>query len=312
MYSLPSIALGLFIGLFFNSSIIGSHSTSTVIVTELYDSLCFHCSSLQVHEDFIRSLGITPIIRRVDYRSYEGAFLVSKYGIKELPTIIISNIEGHPDLESVYSAHGNIETDGNYVFRFSIALDNFFYERFNSKGELVAVNTNSINLTGKQSRGGEEALVSVVIFNEFACESCNLSNVIIDSLLLRGDVKFYFKHYPLDSSCNSETDQVHVNSCTASMASECAAKQGKFWEYHDLLFNANDLSTAALKGYALQLGLNADEFNNCLDSNETLPIIMRDINEGFSAGVIGVPMFYVNNKPVIGLQPLSFFNSLID
>jgi protein-disulfide isomerase len=177
---------------------------------------------------------------------------------------------------------------------------------------LILVNTGNINVSGKQARGNPNASISIIEFGEFLCESCNISRIVTDALIGTGKIKVYFKHYPLDSSCNSETNQARDGSCRSSLAAECAAKQEKFWEYYDLLFDNQNFSEWSLKNHAERIGLNMSDFNQCLNNNETMSIVLQDIKEGFSAGVIGTPMFYINGKVVIGLQPLSVFMDIIE
>jgi protein-disulfide isomerase len=104
----------------------------------------------------------------------------------------------------------------------------------------------------------------------------------------------------------------------AAQAAECAADQGKFWEYHDLLFakqngeNVGTFTKDNLTAYAKELGLDSAKFDPCLKNDETLPRVAADTQEGRSAGVSGTPTFFINGKPLVGAQPLSVFQSQID
>ena len=124
-----------------------------------------------------------------------------------------------------------------------------------------------------------------------------------------------FRHFPLPS---------HINAQGAAVASECANLQGKFWQYHDLLFkngmaDGTGLAVADLKKYADSLGLNSgtlgfskNKFNQCLDSNATLNFVTGDQKDGSAAGVSGTPTFYINGKQLVGAQPFSAFQAAID
>jgi protein-disulfide isomerase len=98
----------------------------------------------------------------------------------------------------------------------------------------------------------------------------------------------------------------------ASEAAECANKQGKFWQMHDLLFNSGEkLDIDSLKSYAKKIGLNSNKFDQCLESGETAEIVSADKSQCASAGVSGTPTFFINGKMLIGAQPYEQFKNLI-
>ncbi len=86
----------------------------------------------------------------------------------------------------------------------------------------------------------------------------------------------------------------------AAQAAECANQQGKFWEYHDKLFqvwsgeNVGTYTKVKLKQYAADIKLDANTFNTCLDGDQTLAIVQADINEATRMGVRATPTFFVN------------------
>ena len=92
-----------------------------------------------------------------------------------------------------------------------------------------------------------------------------------------------------------------------------------FWEYHDLLFeNQDSLDTASLKAYASQIGLDTDEFNNCLDKNQAKAEVDKETKQATAAGGRGTPYFVVINNDngatqvVSGAQPWSSFENAIN
>jgi protein-disulfide isomerase len=117
------------------------------------------------------------------------------------------------------------------------------------------------------------------------------------------DVRFVFKQMPLP---------IHPDAFKAAQASVCADEQGKFWEYHDILFSANDLSEQALKKYAVDLGLKTDEFNTCLVSEASATGVRRDMQEARQFDVQGTPTFFVNGRLIRGLKSLEDFRNVID
>jgi len=117
-------------------------------------------------------------------------------------------------------------------------------------------------------------------------------------------VKIVYKDFPLP---------IHPNAQKAAEASRCAAEQGKYWEYHDLLFaNSNALEPANLKKFAADLTLDTAKFDACLDSGKYAQAITKDVAEGNRAGVSGTPAFFINGRFLSGAQPFSAFQEAID
>jgi protein-disulfide isomerase len=116
-------------------------------------------------------------------------------------------------------------------------------------------------------------------------------------------VRVVFKQMPLS---------IHPNAFKAAQASLCAARQGKFWEYHDLLFSSTDMSGGSLLEYAARTGLPATEFAACLDSDESRAAVLRDMQEARRANVQGTPTFIINGKLLRGVTTLENFKSAID
>ena len=113
-----------------------------------------------------------------------------------------------------------------------------------------------------------------------------------------------FRDYPLG---------FHDRAQPAAEAAQCANEQGKFWEYHDKLFeNQQALQDSNLKQYAVDLGLNAESFGECLDSGRFSDDVTQDMREGTSVGVRGTPAFFVNGRFLSGSQPFDAFAKIID
>ncbi len=155
-------------------------------------------------------------------------------------------------------------------------------------------------------RGSDTAKVTITEFSDFQCPYCGNAQPVLEEILknYQGKVKLVYKHFPL---------QFHQYAEKAAEASECAADQGKFWEYHDLLFgNQDSLTKSDLKNYAEQIGLDMDKFNSCLDSGIMAERVKNDLNEGIKLGVSGTPAFFINGQKVIGAQPYFVFQSAIE
>jgi protein-disulfide isomerase len=104
----------------------------------------------------------------------------------------------------------------------------------------------------------------------------------------------------------------------AAEAAECASDQNKFWEYHDLLFasqngeNQGAFSKDNLKKLAVQLGLDAKAFNDCLDTGKYTQIIQQQTALARQIGVQSTPSFVINGTPLVGGQPFEAFQQIIE
>jgi len=156
--------------------------------------------------------------------------------------------------------------------------------------------------------GPEDAPVTIIEFSDFQCPFCSRFFVQTYPQIKQeyeGQVRFVYRDFPLTS--------IHENAQKAGEAAECADEQGKFWDYHDTLFNNNSaLDDASLKSYASQVGLDTATFNQCLDSGKYTEEVQKDYQEGISYGVTGTPAFFINGVTVIGAQPYANFKAAID
>ena len=128
-----------------------------------------------------------------------------------------------------------------------------------------------------------------------------------------GKVRFVLRNFP-----------VHGDPAVKlAEATLCAGDEGKFWEYHDKLWETFSTSSeqaatgvdalvSGLKGYASDLGLDTAAFNDCLDSDKYLSQVTKDAQDAQSYGVTGTPAFFINGQPVSGAQPFSVFQQAID
>ena len=100
----------------------------------------------------------------------------------------------------------------------------------------------------------------------------------------------------------------------SAQASECAAEQDAFWAYHEILFErfGQILNTENLKQYAVELGLDTNAFNTCLDSGRYSELINTQMQMAGIIGVRGTPTFLINDVGVSGAQPFEVFQRIID
>ena len=104
----------------------------------------------------------------------------------------------------------------------------------------------------------------------------------------------------------------------AGEASECAAEQDAFWEYHDYLFdqqageNRGAFDKENLKQFALDMGLDSEAFDECLDTGRYAETVQGESNAARQIGVQSTPTFLVNGQPIVGAQPFDVFQQVIE
>jgi protein-disulfide isomerase len=144
---------------------------------------------------------------------------------------------------------------------------------------------------GYPSIGPENAPVTIVEFADFQCPYCAQSASTLNQALARypGKVRVVFRNFPLS---------FHTYAQKAHEAAECANEQGKFWQYHDVLFaNQGALGVDDLKRYAAGVGLDGERFSQCLDTGKYAEKVRKDYEEGARYNVRGTPTFFINGKP---------------
>jgi protein-disulfide isomerase len=155
-------------------------------------------------------------------------------------------------------------------------------------------------------KGPEKAPVTIVEYTDFQCPYCSRVQTTLDKIFVdyKDKVNLVFKDFPLD---------FHKDAKGAHNAALCAQDQGKFWEYHDVLFkNQQKIGGEDLKKYATDLGLDMAKFTACVDSKAHEKTILANIQEGQSLGVTGTPCYFINGRALKGAQPYEQFKALID
>ena len=118
-----------------------------------------------------------------------------------------------------------------------------------------------------------------------------------------GKIRLVHKDFPVPT---------HKGALPAAEAARCAAAQGAFWPYHDLLYlSVPDFSRNDLVGYAARLSLDRERFATCLDTHQFRQDIETDVKEGRALKLRGTPTFLVNGQPLEGAQPIEAFRDAI-
>jgi protein-disulfide isomerase len=165
-----------------------------------------------------------------------------------------------------------------------------------------------VDIAGRPYLGPADAPVTMIEFTDYQCTFCKRYFELRYPFLLEeyGDkLKYVVLHFPLS--------QIHPQAEVAAQAAECAGDQGKFWEYHNVLFQNNTaLGRQDLFRYAELLGLDMGRFEQCLVSGEKAQVVYDNMVEAVKAGVTGTPTFFVNGRILVGAQPLAIFKAHIE
>lgn len=161
-------------------------------------------------------------------------------------------------------------------------------------------------------QGDPNAPVTIVEFSDFQCPYCGRFAVetksqIDETYVEAGQVRFGYRHFAF----------LGEPSLWAAEASECAADQDAFWPYHDRLVQRlavegqRDFTKANLKAFAAELGLDTGAFNLCMDEGKYAAAVEAASSEAQELGVRSTPSFLVNGRPLVGAQPFSVFEQVI-
>jgi protein-disulfide isomerase/uncharacterized membrane protein len=180
------------------------------------------------------------------------------------------------------------------------SADPKFYELYT---KLPVVDAADVVGPAPHVKGNPDAPITIVEFSDFECPACGHAFSDLRNLVRgRTDVKLVFRHFPLDSACNARMQQqLHPYACQAAAAAECAGQLGRFWEYHDELFEHQKLlDRDSLFRYAREVGLDIPAFRTCLDDPATMDRIAADVAAGTRLGVESTPTIFINGRRVQG------------
>ncbi len=156
--------------------------------------------------------------------------------------------------------------------------------------------------------GPATAPVTIIEFSDYQCPYCRQWAEQVEGELIKtyGDkIRIVYRDFPLT--------QIHPEALPAAEAADCAGEQGKYWEYHDALFKqSKGLGQEAYLAYAKELGLNIDQFQQCIQEHRYRDEVQADAQYAAQLGVRSTPTFFINGIPVVGAQPFSVFKQIID
>ncbi|HET9551642.1 MAG TPA: thioredoxin domain-containing protein [Anaeromyxobacteraceae bacterium] len=156
------------------------------------------------------------------------------------------------------------------------------------------------------ARGPADAKLTVVLFSDFQCPFCGRVEPTLKQLeqAFPGQVRIVWKHQPLP---------MHPNARPAALAAEAAREQGKFWPFHDLLFqNQQALGATELEGYARQAGLDLRKFKAAVAARAGEARVAEDQAQAGKVGADGTPTMFFNCRQVVGAVPLEMMRPVAE
>ena len=161
--------------------------------------------------------------------------------------------------------------------------------------------------------GSPDAPVTIIEFGCFVCSNTKKAEATVQKVLnnYKGKVYYAYRDLPIES---------HLNAVLSSEVAYCAKAQGKYWEYHNMIFKNQEvlmkLDEESAKEWFIskagELGLDENNFGECLANHTYLNQIEKDFEDGLSTGVTATPTFFVNNQSIIGCLPYGAFEAAIN
>lgn len=159
----------------------------------------------------------------------------------------------------------------------------------------------AINGVTDNFSGPDQAEIIIVEFSDFACPYCQQSYAGLKNIREKyaDKIKIVYRDYPL-----------HDNSIFLSLSARCAGEQGKFWEAHDIFFENQEKFNitqeelkALMPNLAVELDLDIDKFNSCLEEQRYFTQIKKDYEDGDYLQIKGTPTWFINNSRLTGYIP---------
>lgn len=156
--------------------------------------------------------------------------------------------------------------------------------------------------------GPADAQITIIEFSDFECPYCLRWHTEVWPRLQEtyaDKIRLVYRDFPLYS--------IHPNAGPAAEAANCAGEQNQYWEFHDLLFSGgSSLGTKTYQAYAESLGLDLNQFNECVESRKYESEVEADYQYAVGIGIQSTPTFFINGVALVGAQPFEVFQELIE
>lgn len=285
------------------SASVGFAIVLAVVSAMLLHTLCLLCATLDV-VILAWFITVAPLVSRFDARPAAGWWRRRSAARAIAAAGVVLAIAG-----GTWAARGpGSATSADEVK----SRDQKFYEWYTA---LPVRPVDDLVTADCHRKGPPGAVVAIVEFSDFQCPYCvQASRDLRELQRAHPDVSIVFRHFPLDATCNDVVKKtMHPDACLAACAAECAGRQGRFWDYHDVLFeNHEHLERDSLFRYARDMQLDIPAFRTCLDDPTTRGRIGADVEAGAHAGVTSTPTLFFNGRSVEGaLDPVYYEYALI-
>lgn len=166
------------------------------------------------------------------------------------------------------------------------------------------------------SIGPKDARITVVKFSDFQCPACKMAALNLHPLFGRyaGSVRFVFRNFPLDSTCNSKAGALHPGSCDAARIALCSVHNGQFRDVYEKFFSQQGQlkSASAFLKAAVELGANEETLKSCADSDATRALLAQDLRDGETLNIRSTPTFFINGRRFEGALPTEAWIRILD
>lgn len=209
----------------------------------------------------------------------------------------------------IFYNNDSIDTDLNISEEKEINLIDL--EKIAEKHNLSLLDSSNVIIDEKYILGDKNAPITIISYNDFTCPfSVRFYDTVIEELkttyIEEGKVRYVFKTLARGG-----------NAALAGEAILCAGDQNKYWDFHDYLFENSEsgydwVSEDNLNIIAKNLGLNIEEFSNCLYTGQYSNQVSNDVQEAFSLDIMGTPDTLINGINIPGAQPYERIKTVID
>ncbi len=234
------------------------------------------------------------------------------------PPRAVQRVEPKPQWRETFESWGGYPVFGSLAVALVVVAVLVWMNRPGASVGTAPFATIQRNEVNGRVAGRADAPVKIIEFADFQCPFCkrwsdNVEKKLVEEFVNKGVASIQYVSFAF----------IGEESKLAAGAAECAADQGAFWEYHDLLFlrqgkeNAGVFTAANLKKYGAELKSNVpkfdtDKFNKCVDSGEKRAAVEAQTKQARDAGVQSTPSFIVNGTPMSGVQPIETFRQVIE
>ena len=203
------------------------------------------------------------------------------------------------------------------VVAVSIGLGVFVFSQEESRQKAVVNESSKLILGGSPILGASDAQLTVVEWGDYQCTYChrfheNTKDIVFSNFVDSGKIRFAFRDFTLNGPA----------SVLAAEASYCAGDQGKYWAYHDELYNnwkgenTGWVTMNNLKKFASNVGLDIDAFDKCVQSDKYRQKVLDNYGYGQSIGINATPTFLIidkdgNVQAIRGAQPYNIFDQVL-